>query len=530
MLFSGPGRPVAPELRIPVPVRGWHAIYVGINYQFIWERPQLVKVRLESDPAFTWFTKEGEVRLRTTAEEARNPGLRKIYTDRDIVETYWKSVDVKPGEQLLVARKGFDPLRLWHAGTDFSDTVANISYLKLVPLSQREVREEEESRGRAGTRNVIGVNDMGWLRWTRSREELREELEPLRGTDVSMMLWGTFRGFYTAYFKTKAGTVPSGADNEFEKFFTTFGEGMDAFKRLGIDPLAEAVETARSMDIKLIASLRMDGPKPPPYDGDPGPFYREHPEFRCRDRDGSLMPRISLAFPEVRRRFVEMFREAIGYGADGAAVIFARNYPFVGYDAPALESFRKQYGLDAREADPADPRWLATQSTFVTQFLEEVRRMLNAEGTRRGSRLDLVAMIRGAVDHQLDPETWVRRRVVDYLVLHPPLAAEEHIRRYSELTKGSGVRLYVDFYPRQLSAELIRENALRYYSAGAEGFTLWDTDGRIKRPGEWAMWSRIGHRGDLEEWRGAGSRYFRVVPLKSFAGYKLDSPWWHSTG
>src|SRR5207253_3168341 len=123
-----------------------------------------------------------------------------------------------------------------------------------------------------------------------------------------------------------------------------FGEGMDAFKRLGIDPLAEAVSYAHSMGVKLVASIRIDGPKPPPYDGAPGSFYVQHPEYRCRDRDGTVMPRISLAFPEVRKTVVEMLHESIGYGADGVAIIYSRNYPFVGYEAPVADSFRKKYG------------------------------------------------------------------------------------------------------------------------------------------------------------------------------------------
>ena len=533
MVFSAPQRAVAPELRLKVPVAGWHALYVGINYQFIWQRPQLVKVRLESDPAFTWFTREGEVKLRLTPDEARAIDTQKKYTDRDIVEVFWKAVELRSGEELVIARKGYDPLRLWHAGTDFADTVANFSYLKLVPLSEREVAEARAARGRPETRKVMAINDMGWLRWARSRAELREELEPLRDTDVSMMLWGTFRGSYTAYFKTRAGAVPTGGDNEFEKFFSTFGEGMDAFRRLGIDPLAEAVAYAHSLGIKLIASLRMDGPKPPPYDAPAGPLYAKHPEYRCRDRDGSVMPRVSLAFPEVRRTFVEMFREAVGYGADGVAVICARNYPFVGYEAPVSESFQKKHGVEATALAPDDPRWLRHQASYVTVFMRELRSMLDEEGSKRGRRLDAVAMIRGTLEHQLDVDTWLAERLVNYLVLHPwgaSTVTEEQVQSFRARTHGTGVELYVDFYPRELPAELIRRNALSYYRAGAEGFCLWDTDGRIKRPGEWAAWSRLGHRADLESRRGSMPRLFRVVPLRTFAGYRVDASWWHSTG
>src|SRR4030095_3974003 len=33
MLLSAPGRPMAPELRLPLTAKGGQAIYVGVNYQ-----------------------------------------------------------------------------------------------------------------------------------------------------------------------------------------------------------------------------------------------------------------------------------------------------------------------------------------------------------------------------------------------------------------------------------------------------------------------------------------------------------------
>jgi hypothetical protein len=41
-----------------------------------------------------------------------------------------------------------------------------------------------------------------------------------------------------------------------------------------------------------------------------------------------------------------MFREALGYGVDGIALIFTRNFPFVGNEPRVVESFRKRYGQD----------------------------------------------------------------------------------------------------------------------------------------------------------------------------------------
>ena len=547
MLFSAPGRTTpVPEIRLPVPVRGWHAIHVGINYQFIWHRPQLIKLRFASDPAFTWITGEGNLKLRVAPDES-DP---MAYTDRDIVEVFWKAADLS-GEDLVVARKHYDPLVLWHAGTDFAENIASVAYLKLVPLTEREVTELGRQQARPDTRRILGINDMGWLRWARSRDELREELEPLRNTDVSVMLWGTFRGFYCSYFRTQAGSVPTGGHNEFQKFFSTFGEGMDRFRKLDIDPLEEAVAYAHRIGIRLVASIRMDGPKPPPYDGSPGPFYDAHPEYRLIAPDGSPTLRLSLAYPEVRQRYLTMFREALAYGVDGIAVVFTRNFPFVGYEAPVVDSFRKKYGLDPRTLKPpADQKFFAHQASYVTEFLRGIRALLDDEEKRRGERLTLAVVIggnppahpyqpalpgmeRATLEFGWDVRRWIADGLTDYLVLHPWSALEvtdAEVRELSRWTRGTRVRFMAEFFPEQLDPEQIRARALRYYAAGADGFCFWNTDLRVKRPAEWRIWSMLGHRDELEGWRGLVGRLFRIVPLKSFGGYNVDSSWWHSTG
>ena len=538
MLFASasPRTPV-PELRLRVPVSGWHAVYAGINYQVIWHRPQLVKLRFASDPVLTWFTGEGRAAPRAP-------------TDRDVVEVFWKAAKLS-GEDLIIARKTYSPLRLWHAGTDFNDNIASIAYLKLIPLSSREIAEIERQQGRPETKRVLAINDMGWLRWVRSREELREELAPLRGTDVSTMLWGTYRGFYCSYFRTKGATVPTGGDNEFKKFFSTFGEGMDRFRQLGIDPLQEAVDYAHQIGIRLLASIRMDGPKPTPYDGTPGPFFDRHSEYRLVASDGFRTPRLSLAYPEVRRQYLAMFREALDYGVDGVAVIFNRNFPFVGWEEPVVKSFQARYHRDPHTLQGRDDeKFFQHQAEYVTAFLREIRALLDEYGEKRRNRLQLAVAIggnppaypyepripdarRSVLEFGWDVRTWIADGLIDSLILHPWSrleVTEEETRVLSSWTRGSHAKFYVDFFPEQLDPERIRGAALGYYAAGADGFCLWNTDLRVKRPGEWAMWRLLGHREELRSWQGFAQRLFHIVPLKSFGGFPVDSSWWHSTG
>ena len=48
-----------------------------------------------------------------------------------------------------------------------------------------------------------------------------------------------------------------------------------------------------------------------------GPFYKDHPEWRCVDRDGRPLLRMSYAYPGVRQFGISILREAAEYGIDG---------------------------------------------------------------------------------------------------------------------------------------------------------------------------------------------------------------------
>ena len=122
------------------------------------------------------------------------------------------------------------------------------------------------------------------------------------------------------------------------------------------------------------------------------PFYKEHPEWRCEDRDGTPVTRMSWAVPEVRRHMIELQREMVRFGADGASIIFTRGYPLVLYEKPARELFQKQYHVDPREIPESDPRITKFRTDVVTTFFEELRAMLDEEGKRRGGKGERLAI------------------------------------------------------------------------------------------------------------------------------------------
>lgn len=149
--------------------------------------------------------------------------------------------------------------------------------------------------------------------------------------------------------------------------------------------LRQAVEAAHGLNMKIdfVFDTFMHGTRPPALGGTPGGFAAQHPEFFTRKRDGVTANHnvLSYVYPEVRQWKVQQVIEALQTsGADGVVLDYIR-WPAGntdGYDPPALRRFEQLYGQDARDVDPLDPRWVALRSSYITQFLSELRTAIDA--------------------------------------------------------------------------------------------------------------------------------------------------------
>src|SRR5262249_3965382 len=101
--------------------------------------------------------------------------------------------------------------------------------------------------------------------------------------------------------------------------------------------------------------------------------YHKHPEWRGTGRGGGAAPRLSYAYPGVRRVGISFLLEIASYPVDGVCPADNPPPPPLGYGAPAAAAFPKKYGLDPRTLDEKDPRWLAHRATVLTQFMREAR-------------------------------------------------------------------------------------------------------------------------------------------------------------
>jgi hypothetical protein len=132
-----------------------------------------------------------------------------------------------------------------------------------------------------------------------------------------------------------------------------------------------------------------------------------------------------LAYPEVRRHFVDRYQRLLAAGSfDGLFVCLrsqSRPADFAdqfGFNRPVRDEFLKRYGRDIWSEDFDLVHWRNLLGEYLTIFLMELKEKLN-----RGSRLLVVGVPRGNIlgppfgNMTLQWKTWIQRGLVDQLII-----------------------------------------------------------------------------------------------------------------
>ena len=308
----------------------------------------------------------------------------------------------------------------------------------------------------------------------------------------------------------------------------------------GINPLKTALEYAHQIGLEFYVGERMGAFAiyPPFEDTYTGPLYRNHPEWRCIDRDGTPIARMSYAFTGVQDYMLSLFRETTSFGADGVHLIFVRGAPFVLYEEPVVEGFKTAFGQDPRTIAEDDERWLQYRSRYVTEFLRRLRQQLDEISQQSGGkRLAIAASVYGReqdnVFFGMDLPTWIREALVDIVLPYPwrdghsaDTMEEVDLDYFLRLTRGTRCKLYVEMLykggARRMPPEEWRKRALALHEAGVDGLSIWDVDHRHTSKAQWSTINRLGHVEELKRSVEEGGRDFRFVKLKSIGGYTVD--------
>jgi len=163
----------APEIRYPLPQKGWHRVSLGLRSYRGGESATLVEVRLGRD--------------------ANSVMVRHSHGEEDRIDDYyWRTVELTGSDELVFSqwRRRLVP--------DDADSLGNscsavwLAYIKLEPLDQAEAARLREEQ-RSGRTRVLFCHNDAWSYTYRyrptSEAEIRREIEPFRDTDFSRIYW-----------------------------------------------------------------------------------------------------------------------------------------------------------------------------------------------------------------------------------------------------------------------------------------------------------------------------------------------------
>ncbi|MBT5873529.1 MAG: hypothetical protein HOH43_08935 [Candidatus Latescibacteria bacterium] len=529
MLFSGPDTQ-APPIRLDLGVRGWYHIFIATYRHHVFPDYMLL-LKLTSDKGYT----------RSAVESFRaNKDLvppEMVLGSTDLSEAYWKSADLT-GESIIFHRPEFGLRR---------ETTANIAYVRLTPMSDREIANAQQ-QAKPGDRRLIANYDGGqnsfWA--PASDQEMKNEFQAMDQSDFKTVLWGCARSFAT-YYPSRVASLVAWSFG-LPGIMRAGRQAIERQQRSEFDPLRSAIECAHEIGIDIYPQVRMIGEQLPPnhihYTG-PGAFQKEHPEYRCISPSGNPTRHLSQAFEPVRAKYVALFREWVeDYLADGVCIVFNRSWPYVLYEKPVLDSFMDKYGFEMKSVDPYDERVLAHRASFLTELLRETRQMLDAVGASQGRRLKTAYVIpavglepEGCPDlgpfttprsHAMDIETWIKDALVDHLIVNiqhvgdpKGIEAREILRPYITLARGTPTEIYADLYPRRQSADSMRIRAMECYDEGVDGLCFWDCQARSERLSGWAMHKKLGQKESLAHMKPFADALFKREQLLTLDGYDV---------
>ena len=499
------------ELTLPLEAEGIHRIYLGIHatkshYRGGSSYGQL-EVKLTDDAGFRRVGPEDGTEDRDGATKFGDddPSLEKVIT-----EAYWKTAELK-GQSLTFRQMPYPYNRPEHA------RIGNLSYVRLAPLNEEEQAQWQATRPTRNTRNLALIFCTGqYTGHTRgtytfhptSKDWFKDEFEPFADSDIGLLIFEALRGSSCVY-KTGLGSL---------------GTRENVWQEDWVDPLAELTALAHANGMRIFASMRFIGVQFP-MNISPiawAPNYWRHPQWTMKTKEGVPITNLSLAYPEVRQYWLGLLRETLAYGTDGIQLHLNRSEPYVFYEEPVVSAFREKYGEDPRGLSLEDPRWVEHSASYLTQFIREVRQLLD-EKPNRNLGVTLSGRENGRPAHyeenHCDVDTWIGEGLVDYLMVTPYLHASllQHWRSLG----GDKLHIWPDLMPRAQTAASYARLAQRYYRAGADGLCLWDGERRSARISEWAAVRQLGHRQNLDQIIRDGPYYYRWAELKTLGGFDV---------
>lgn len=474
--------PKAAVVTVPLELSGWHAVSIGLAAAGV-KPPQrcAIEARLTGQRHWQLLQAEGWGPLR------EEPWIMADLTGKSL--------------QVRYPRFGGEPQRmtLYNGVKLGPPAVARLFSIRARPLAEADVAALRKSEPRDA---MYGTDGHGVLLASNpKRHRVRHFFRAFDRSDWTYCFYGgggPDRALYATRVGERYGAEGMWDCDNIQNAIKRTLRGMIA---AGEDPLTIAVEQAHKQCHPIFVYMRNAGwtCEPPLDQIMRSSFHARHPEYSIREADGTAVGTyLSIAFPKVRARMNAMLSEYLEHGADGVAICFVRGFPLVRYEEPVLQHFRELYGNDAREAKPDDPRLRRVWIEFATQWMREIRALTDAAGaSAHYERRKVVIMVgpnpEWGLQWGIDVGQWAKDKLID-IVMPYPRGIEQNpedgmvagIAEFAQLLHGTGVPQWPSlgsYADHNLRLFDYRRRAHRYFSAGADGLSRWDTDSWMARVG-----------------------------------------------
>jgi hypothetical protein len=518
-----------PMIKLPLAQRGWHAVYIGLSTTSggFDIGGNGIRARLSDEPVFRRI--------------ANNQAL--LENRRAVIEECFVTVGNLNGQSVEIAPQRGLP--------------ANVCYVKLVPLTEAEAqaRTKDVAASPATRTSIATFDGHSWI-WPfapTTAEQLAEEFRGYEGTDVGKW-WFQVTGADLVCYPSKIGTYPGEGTTDFPSgTYGIYTKSLETLFKKGINPLKVARDAAKAQGAEFHVMLRPAGwVGSMPYEETfNSKFFYAHPEWRCVDKDGTPTFFMSYAYPQVRKQLLDIFAETLELQPEGVGFLFNRGMPLMLWEDAFCERFKEMHHADAKSVPDDDPRIHATRAAVMTDFLTEVRALLDETAKKQGRKerykISLGTFAKEADNQRwgLDLPTWIKRGLVDEVALtwfayhtsFKPGATDtlQDMNYYRRLTKGTNTKAYpmVIAWKTGKPKELCQRVA-GYLAAGDPGVAIWDPQvargWNDKSPGNvFEVLGHLGHREDLVRWSKNGVPLALTIPLT-----RLDenyfSRWFPNTG
>ena len=450
VMLGGGGGPEQQPISVRLGAQGKYRIFLGLYGGF---DAMEFKVKLSHDP------------FPTTLPIYPNGDPTLYFRTLIISETYWKEADLS-GQNLILEGLG-DP----------NHSPGAIAYVRLEKIQERKKLYP-----------LLTTNDGHGIFGRTETNSPQDLLKPFKampdGTCMRTLFWGNGCADNCNY-PTEVGQFYASAGGQYI-WHSDFHKNMGIWKEKGWNSMEIVRDYARQRNWEFQVYIRMEAFKAPfPFDHqNNSKFYNEHPEYRCLDRDGNVVGRLSYAYPEVQDYMLRLIKEISDYDPDGVCLCFIRGIPVVLYEPIMVEGFEKEYGIDPRVLDELDPRWMEYQGAVMTAFVKRVKETL-----KPNQRLSVIVPANELDCRRwgLDVAAWVEQGIIDDLLPTGQIFDENDIHRdkpenldfkyFAQLQGREKIRLIPLLYPWSKFAddyagweELMRS----YLDQGADAYAVWD--------------------------------------------------------